>query len=436
LIWTDDQAREQLISRIRAEGRITGLEMQIRTKAGAMRDGLVSLELIELDREAHLLVDAKDVTEQKRVSAALRESEERFRRLVQDLGVGVVVLDPDFRILLCNPAATTMLGLPRHELLGRVIHELPFESLREDGTPFPTTEHPSSVARRTGRPVHHVVLGHRVRGRADWAWHLVAAEPQVEPDGAVRQIVVTFYDITERRLAEEHLVELQASLRRTETMSALGAVVAGVAHEVRNPLFAISATVDAFEARFGAEPKHARYIQALRREVERLSELMSALLDYGRPPSLELAEHALEDLITRAVGHCTALAQSTNVRIEVELPGTLPRLRLDASRMVQVYQNLIDNAVRHSPADGVVTVRAAVVREADVSWSEVTVADRGSGIPEDDLPHVFEPFFSRRHGGTGLGLSIVQRIVEQHGGEVRAANRPDGGAIMVVRLPS
>jgi signal transduction histidine kinase len=104
--------------------------------------------------------------------------------------------------------------------------------------------------------------------------------------------------------------------------------------------------------------------------------------------------------------------------------------------MVQVYQNLIDNAVRHSPADGVVTVRAAVVREGDVPWSEVTVADRGSGIPEDDLPHVFEPFFSRRHGGTGLGLSIVQRIVEQHGGEVRAANRPDGGAIMVVRLPS
>jgi signal transduction histidine kinase len=192
--------------------------------------------------------------------------------------------------------------------------------------------------------------------------------------------------------------------------------------------------VDAFAARFGSDGQTARYIQALRREVERLSELMASLLDYGRPPSLELAEHPIGGVITRAVEQCGRLAQAAGVLTVVEVSDALPRLRLDSTRVVQVFQNLIDNAIRHSPKGGIVTVKGRLIVEEDAQWVDLAVGDQGAGFPLEDLPHVFEPFFSRRHGGTGLGLSIVQRIVEQHGGRVWAENQPEGGAVMTVRL--
>jgi PAS domain S-box-containing protein len=434
LVWLEGGAREALMTRLRSEGRVAGLEMQIRNQAGSLRDGVVAIEVIQLEGEPHLLVCAKDVTEEKRVTTALRESEERFRLLVQGLTVGVLVLDRGLHIVLCNPTGVAMLGLPREQLIGKVIHDLPFEFIREDGTAFPTADHPSSVARTTGRPVHQTILGHRAAGGPDWVWHLVNADPQIGPEGEVQEIVVTFSDVTERRRAQTHLAELRESLRRTEMMSALGSLVAGVAHEVRNPLFAISATVDAFDARFGSDGQTARYIQALRREVERLSELMASLLDYGRPPNLELAEHPIGGVITRAVEQCGRLAQAAEVLTVVEVPDALPRLRLDSTRMVQVFQNLIDNAIRHSPKGGTVTVKCALTIEEGAQWVDLAVGDQGTGFPLEDLPHVFEPFFSRRHGGTGLGLSIVQRIVEQHGGRVWAENQPEGGAVMTVRL--
>jgi len=102
--------------------------------------------------------------------------------------------------------------------------------------------------------------------------------------------------------------------------------------------------------------------------------------------------------------------------------------------MLQVLQNLIDNAIQHSPRGGQVVVRAAAVLAPNADGLELSVADEGPGIRAEDMANIFEPFFTRRRGGTGLGLSIVQRIVEQHGGEVEGKNRETGGALITVRL--
>jgi len=98
--------------------------------------------------------------------------------------------------------------------------------------------------------------------------------------------------------------------------------------------------------------------------------------------------------------------------------------------------NLIENALQHSPAGGTVRLTAALVRSEGRIWVECVVEDSGPGIRAEDLPHVFEPFFTRRRGGTGLGLSIVERIVADHGGTLAAQNRPEGGARLTVRLPA
>jgi signal transduction histidine kinase len=108
---------------------------------------------------------------------------------------------------------------------------------------------------------------------------------------------------------------------------------------------------------------------------------------------------------------------------------------MDRDRLRQVFENLIDNAIQHSTAGHAVTVSAHEARQGNQVWVECAIEDEGRGFTTDDLPQVFEPFFTRRQGGTGLGLSIVQRIVEQHAGRVTAANRPQGGARLTVRLP-
>jgi signal transduction histidine kinase len=236
----------------------------------------------------------------------------------------------------------------------------------------------------------------------------------------------------ERDRAEKEVTQLEESLRRRERMAAMGSLVAGVAHEVRNPLFGISSTVDALEAR--VKPGHLEHLGVLRSQVERLGKLMNDLLEYGRPRALERRPEDLAAVVNEASRACDFLARASGAHVEIVARGELPLLPVDRKRMVQVLQNVLENALRHSPPSSPVTVEVAR-NDGAPPLVRVVVRDRGPGFAPPDLPHVFEPFFTRRQGGTGLGLSIVQQIVEQHGGRVEARNNPAGGAEIVILLP-
>ncbi len=246
--------------------------------------------------------------------------------------------------------------------------------------------------------------------------------------GVVVGRVYSFRDVTER-------VHAELALRRSHTMAALGSLVAGVAHEVRNPLFGISSTLDAFEARFD-QHDHGQYVRVLREQLERLSVLMNDLLDYARPVTLELVQGRFESVVEASLAACAPLQRKTGVSIETRLEPGLPPLRMDARRITQVLQNLLENAVQHAREAGSVRLEARLAHKDGAAWVECCVEDDGPGFRPDDLPHVFEPFFTRRHGGTGLGLSIVHRIVSDHGGSISADNRPEGGARLTLSLPA
>jgi signal transduction histidine kinase len=242
-------------------------------------------------------------------------------------------------------------------------------------------------------------------------------------------------EIADRIQAEAERARLESSLRRAETMSAMGALVAGVAHEVRNPLFAIQSVLDAMEARFGERTDLQRYFPVLRDEAGRLTRLMQELMEYGKPLNRELTPGPVGDILSEALRHNEVLAATNGVRLVGRIPGTLPPVRLDHDRLLRVFQNLLENAIQHSRPSDEVVLETRMPGTNGKRWIECLVADSGPGFPVDDLPHVFEPFFTRRRGGTGLGLSIVQQIAHEHGGDIVAANRPAGGALMTVRLP-
>ena len=218
-------------------------------------------------------------------------------------------------------------------------------------------------------------------------------------------------------------------------MSAMGMLVAGVAHEVRNPLFAISATLDLMETRFKDRDEYRRFMIVLRRELDRLNGLMNGLLAYGKPMRSEKTSEDVGAVVGDAMQLCDDMARNVRVELVNAVPPSLPRVLVDRERLIQVFQNLLQNAVQHSPAGGSVEVAAALELDERREWIALSVRDSGPGIPVEDLGHVFEPFFTRRRGGTGLGLAIVRRIVEELGGTVGAALRSGGGTEISVRLP-
>jgi signal transduction histidine kinase len=162
---------------------------------------------------------------------------------------------------------------------------------------------------------------------------------------------------------------------------------------------------------------------------------MGDLLDYGRPAPLELLSGGLVEPIREALRSCAPAAARAGVTLAADLEDFSLELMRDPGRLEQVFENLLSNAIQHSRAGATVRVRKAAGDAAPPGSVACLIEDEGPGIPEQDLARVFEPFFSRRRGGTGLGLAIVQRIVDDHGGSVRAANRPTGGAVFTVLLP-
>jgi PAS domain S-box-containing protein len=372
----------------------------------------------------HFLATGRDITprvrmeaEQQRLQRDIHKAALEWRLTFDAIESPVIVVDGEGRLTRLNRAAQVLAGRGYDSLIGQELASL------GPGEPWATSASLAEAVRET-RASRHAQVRDAESGRT---WE-IAATVLLGPDLRTERAILVARDVS-------RTLELQESLRRNETMSAMGRLVAGVAHEVRNPLFAISANLDALEIQFGEDSPHHRTFRVLHHEVDRLSALMQELLDYGRPQVLEIAPVALFEVVSRAIHATTPLARSGGVEVLDTVPGGLPPVPMDGKRMDQVFQNLIENAIQHTAAGGRVVVSAEAMPERGAQQVVCSVIDTGSGFREQDLPRIFEPFFTRRRGGTGLGLSIVARIVEEHGGRITAANRPEGGAEMTVTLP-
>jgi PAS domain S-box-containing protein len=361
---------------------------------------------------------------------ALPEGEESFRLLAESVeDVGFCMLGPDGCIAGWNIGAERVTGYPAGEVLGRHLSVFFLEEQLAAGLPRRLL----AEAEEQGRVCDE---GWRVRRDGSCFYALVVITALRDADGRLRGFSGMARDITARRELEVQLCEAREALRRGESLSLMGSLVAGVAHEVRNPLFGISATLDAFEASFGRSPEHAPYVTMLRREVSRLHHLVHELLTYGHPPSTELHPGSLTRVLDESVSLTAPLARERGVSVEMRVEPELPRIPMDPGRLAQVFQNLLANALQHAPRGTTVRLTARRLVDEGRPRIECRVMDEGPGFVPGDLPRVFEPFYSQRPGGVGLGLPIVQRIVQEHHGSVSVSNRPEGGAEVRVFLPT
>ncbi|MCC6624960.1 MAG: hypothetical protein IT385_27180 [Deltaproteobacteria bacterium] len=266
--------------------------------------------------------------------------------------------------------------------------------------------------------IHRWRLARLVARQAELA-HLVALR--------TRELALAKEALEEMNTNLEHKVAAAVdALRSAERMAAYGHTVAGVAHEVRQPLFALSTATFLLGQKLRDRPELVRDVQGLERETRRMNRVMEELLEFAKPRELLLGPAAIEALVREAVEIFRAEHDpDATTPLELALAPDLPAARVDVTRLQQVLVNLLHNAKKHAAGMTRVKVGARVEGERVV----IEVADDGRGIAPADLPRVFEPFFTT--GGTGLGLAITRRIVEDHGGAITVESGTSGTTFRV-----
>ena len=330
---------------------------------------------------------ARELHAERVARAVTQQAADEWQATFDAISQPIFVLDGQARVQRGNRAAAALSG---------AVPDAPAEfALGEDArSPFWSALAQVATERELGRQL------------ADEAGRTWSASAVPSTDG--HRVILVLQELTD-------LLALQHEVQRRETMARMGELVAGVAHEVRNPLFAISSLLDAARHRLAGQPDFARMAPLLDAQVQRLSELMRDLLDYGRPAALERRPTSVADLAHAAELALAPLAAAAGVALHWQLGEAGDQVvEVDRVRFGQLLVNLGANAIQHAPKGTDVILYARAVG----SGVELEVCDRGPGFPPDMLPHVFEPFVTRRPGGTGLGLAIAHRVAHQHGAKI------------------
>lgn len=344
----------------------------------------------------------------------------------------VVVLDRDQRVVLFNPAAEELIGLPQRHALGEGCARLFAE------TPL------------IGEMVERVIrLGQSEARNDEWLARgrrrvpvRVSCAPLWGRD-RVSGATLVIHDLGHQRTLED-------SARRHESLARLGTLVAGLAHEVRNPLAGIKGAAQLLQHHPSAPADLAEYTAVITREANRLSALVEDLLTLGAPPKPRLAPANVHRILQDVVAVLQPELSRAGLRLQFAFDPSLPDIQGDDAQLSQVFLNLLRNAQEAmvsggtAPADrNTITIGTRMETDFHIlrasarssSFLRVEIADQGCGIDAATAAQMFEPFFTTKARGTGLGLAISSKIVSEHGGIMRAAPNHPYGTVITVSLP-
>jgi two-component system sensor histidine kinase HydH len=333
--------------------------------------------------------------------------------LVENLPIGLIATDGAGTLTAFNQTAEAILGKKTGDALGQKAEDLLPGSCRE------VFRQLAGEGRIVEREIDCTVADGRQIPLA------VIATALREEGGAFLGYIILFRDMTEEKRLKQELI-------RSQWLASLGNLAAGVAHEIRNPLSSIKGFATYFKERYREHSDDRESAEAMIAEVDRLNRVITQLLEFARPLTMTRAPISVQTLIRHALKTVEGQAREKGIAIETLLPPEIGDIPLDADRITQVFLNLFQNAITAMEAGGVLRISLA---RRDEKTVRITIADTGVGIPGEDLPRVFDPYFTTRPSGTGLGHAIVRKIVEAHGGEIRLESEPGKGTTATVLLP-
>jgi signal transduction histidine kinase len=260
---------------------------------------------------------------------------------------------------------------------------------------------------------------------------------RIERDDEIGGLATAFDQMAERlMLREKELKESQNTLRRADRLSSLGLLTAGLAHEIRNPLVAIRTFTQLLPERYNdAEFRDGFQVLALK-EVDRICGLINDLLSFARPSRPKVVQENMNDVVDGITRILDSEAKEKNVEITRDFASDLPSVWIDREQMKQVFMNLVLNAIQAMKNGGAISISTRPYSKNQAGqFVQVEVRDNGLGIPEENLEHIFDPFFTNKDEGSGLGLSISHQIVQEHGGYIMVESKVGVGTSFFVNIP-
>jgi PAS domain S-box-containing protein len=402
---------------------------------------------------------SRDVTQARLAERALHDSEAHYRAVVSVLSEGIVVIDPQGRMISCNPAAERIVGSPQSAWQGQGVVAPGWQVLRPDGSILPPEETPPGRVLAGGGPQYAALLQTR-NPQGETLWFELSAQPVISDEGRLIAVVSSFHDVTVRKQQEDELARHRESLeeavgeRTRELQQAHAAMakaldvaeaatrsksafLANMSHEIRTPMNAIIGLAHLM-LRDSRDALDRERLGKVNDAAQHLLQVINDILDLSKIEAgklvLEDTEFALDDVAARAFEMVGLRARSKGLELVLDTDGLPARLRGDPTRLTQTLINLLANAVKFTEK-GWVRLSAATVREERQRLLvRFEVTDTGEGIAPERQAQLFQPFeqadssMTRRHGGTGLGLALTRHFSTMMGGEVGLSSTPGSGS--------
>ena len=362
-----------------------------------------------------------DITEQREMERRLHHEQEFAGRLMDSFPDVVVALDVEGRFTFASPRIFEALGYPPEDLVGNRLGD------RTDPADRPALKELFDGL-ISGRISNGQVEYRTQHKNGEWRLFRASARPLHDEMGHATGVIASARDITDQQRLQQQLIQ-------SERLAAMGQMIAGVAHELNNPLTAILGVTELMRDQ-AREETSRRQLDLAHRQARRAAHIVESLLVFSRPATPRNTLLHLNDLLQRTLQLHEHSLRTNNIHVDFVPRPDLPTVLGDSNQLTQVFLNLIVNAeqaVREIRGQGSLRIRLGVVGDRVL----ITFQDDGIGIPRDALPRIFDPFFTtKRPGrGTGLGLSICMAIIREHNGDISAQPLPDGGSVFTVSLP-
>lgn len=423
-VFVDDSRRTAIIREVNRQPSPEGREITLCRKDGSSVICLHTATAIrdtggKVVRYQGALVD---ITAQREIEKKLHKEQEFARRLVDSFPDLIFVVDVSKRYTYVSPNAQAILGYGVSETIGMVFGE---RTHPEERGAVLSLLQDLLMGRKTFGSIE-IQVRHK---SGEWRRLKCHFSPLVDETGQIEAVVISGRDVTEVKRLEEQLIQ-------AEKLAAMGQMLAGVAHELNNPLTAILGVSELLRDRQGVDESTRRQLEMTYRQARRAARIVQNLLEFSRPASPQKKPVDLNGIVDRTLQLHDHSLRRSDVEVDFRPFKGLPVIVGDANQLIQVFLNLISNAeqaIKEVRNSGRIQIRLGVLDKHVF----VRVQDNGPGIKPEALPKLFDPFFTTKRpgGGTGLGLSICMSIVREHGGNIEVESIPENGALFTLYFP-
>lgn len=358
--------------------------------------------------DGHHLTIFRNVSERKRMEKVLRESEHKFRNIFNAAMDGIILFNNEYEIIEANPAARKILNLSSSDIKSYRICDILFSKMDD----LYQEDELDSYEAKTQETIYTFDNGEEKILEISLKHH-------INED----MNLAVFRDVTEKR-------ELEEQLRKSDTLNVVGELAAGIAHEIRNPMTALKGFIQLLEG--SVKDDFSMYFNVITSELSRIESIITEFLILARPQAIKFSKKDLGIIMKETTELLSAQAILVNVQMILEIEDNLPLIYCEPNQLKQVFINVLKNAIEVMPNGGQIDVKIKQKNEDNLF---VSITDRGSGISEDKIKRLGQPFYTTKERGTGLGLMVSYKIIEEHQGQVDVESEEGKGTTFHITLP-